>query len=469
MRTVLRHGLFYLSLLAASPALGQSAQRAELGPIVPRASEGEPVAALDRPLLLPPVTEAIPGETASPAKSEPETKTADPMSTLAKVSSSGNFAPLWGPASHYLAPVPPRGRFWFTPEFVYWQVQGQRVPPLVTSALPGVPMAGALGQPGTNVLFGGGHLNDAWRPGFRLRAGFWFDPAHTFGIEASGFLLDESSDGFTTASNGLPGLFRPFYGTNGQAQAVPIAFQSAAFNPFGLTPVLAGHIRIHASDQIWGEDVNFRKLLWYNSRGRVDFLLGYRHLGTDDHLDIAESLEATNPFPPPLAAAPGTRIVAVDAFRTTNAFDGGQLGLTGERWNGRWFLTWTSKVALGNTHRVATIDGLTTVLSPAAGFSSFAGGLLTQRSNIGRYSSDAFSVVPEISLNLGRQLTPRLRIFAGYTFLYWTNLWRAGEQIDTVLGQVPPLAVAPGAHPAFLGNGSNLWLQGASVGAEYRY
>src|SRR2546422_2933072 len=44
-------------------------------------------------------------------------------------------------------------RFWARAEYLYWWVSGDPVPPLATLGSPADPVPGALGQPGTTVLF----------------------------------------------------------------------------------------------------------------------------------------------------------------------------------------------------------------------------------------------------------------------------------------------------------------------------
>src|SRR5439155_4977939 len=104
-------------------------------------------------------------------------------------------------------------------------------------------------------------------------------------------------------------------------------------------------------------------------------------------LSVTEDLIATNPFPPPTAPLPGTRLLVRDAFDTTNTFDGGQLGLAGESWRGPWFAAWYGQVALGSVSRVATVSGGTRVTPPVGGATEFAGGLLAQPTNSGRHAS----------------------------------------------------------------------------------
>src|SRR5207344_153164 len=72
------------------------------------------------------------------------------------------------------APAPPPlagGSFWAEAEYLYWQTKGDGLPALVTTGVTGV-----LGAPGTSVLFGQSTVNDDWRSGVRVRAGYWFDP-----------------------------------------------------------------------------------------------------------------------------------------------------------------------------------------------------------------------------------------------------------------------------------------------------
>jgi hypothetical protein len=40
------------------------------------------------------------------------------------------------------------------------------------------------------------------------------------------------------------------------------------------------------------------------------------------------------------------------------------------------------------------------------------------------------SFVPEAGIDVGYQLTRHLRAKAGYTFIYWTDVVRPGDQID---------------------------------------
>jgi hypothetical protein len=459
MHRGLRYGLVCIASLFAAEASAQSSSRATFGSV----SSLDPSAASDRPLLLDPVTP-------TQAVVEPPL---NPVPLAPPAYPVFDASPVWGPPMWSAPPVEAAGlpyRLWVAAEVLLWQTQGQHVPALVTGAAAGTsrPSAGLLGAPTTRVLYGDGHLDDFWRPGLRLSAGYWLDSAQTHGLEVGGFFLGRISDIFDGSSVGNPGLFRPFFTPGGGANAELIAFQDPNVNPGLLTPVLAGAIRVRASNSVNSEELNYRRLVVSAYAGRVDFLLGYRRLGARDTLGIGEDLIATNPNPPINAAPAGTEFLIFDSFRTSNTFNGGQFGLAGQHWLDRWFMSWTTKVGLGDTHRTASVDGSSRVSTPF-GTNTFTGGMLAQTSNIGRYSSDAFSVVPEVGVNIGRQMTTRLRLYAGYSFILWSNVWRAGEQVDLLLSQLPPTPTTATSHPVFLAHSTSMWMHGANFGAEYRY
>ena len=114
------------------------------------------------------------------------------------------------------ATAAPSPSYWIGLDYLYWGVRGDRLPALVTTGPPG--SAGVLGAPGTTALFGDSTVDDAWRSGARLTAGYWFDPEHRSGVEASVFGLANASTEFSANSSAYPLLARPFFNTalNGQ-------------------------------------------------------------------------------------------------------------------------------------------------------------------------------------------------------------------------------------------------------------
>ena len=113
------------------------------------------------------------------------------------------------------------------------------------------------------------------------------------------------------------------------------------------------------------------------------------------------------------------------------------------------------KIALGQMHQAADVDGATDVLNPDGSMTFFrGGGLYALRSNIGRHQRNELAFIPEVGLNAGIQLTRHLKLFVGYSFLWISTVARAGEQIDPVINvsQFPirsgdgPLACPAGAQ-----------------------
>ncbi len=80
-------------------------------------------------------------------------------------------------------------------------------------------------------------------------------------------------------------------------------------------------------------------------------------------------------------------------------------------------------------------------------------------------------MVPQIALTLGYQLTPRLQATFGYSFLYWSRVARAGDQIDFNVDDrnIPPPVTGGGSDPKFTFNQTSFWAQGLNFGLNYHW
>jgi hypothetical protein len=168
--------------------------------------------------------------------------------------------------------------------------------------------------------------------------------------------------------------------------------------------------------------------------------------------------------------------VNVDDFRTHNQFYGGEIGIFGEYHFGDFFVDLRGKIGLGETHETVDINGGQRVTLASGAVQVAQGGLLTASSNIGHFAKDRFSWVPEVGLDIGYQVTPNVRVFAGYTFFYWSSVLRPGEQIDTTVDvTLVPFLAPPGtiptgqARPAVLLRASDFWAQGINAGIEFDF
>ena len=80
-------------------------------------------------------------------------------------------------------------------------------------------------------------------------------------------------------------------------------------------------------------------------------------------------------------------------------------------------------------------------------------------------------MMPELGLTAGYNFTAKLRMTFGYSIMYWNNVARPGDQIDTNINpaQIPPATATPGYRPAFQLHTSDFWAQGVNMGLEYRF
>ncbi|HZY90789.1 MAG TPA: BBP7 family outer membrane beta-barrel protein [Gemmataceae bacterium] len=371
----------------------------------------------------------------------------------------------------------PRNRAYVSAEYLLWATRGSPVPPLVTQGVvnpaisaitlnpanqallpPGSPPIstllgpGSLGLPGTQTLFGGRDVNTGVQSGFRLMAGYWFTDDHLLGFEAGGFILGQQTSRFGATSFGDPILARPFTD----------AFTGIQTSEAVANPALVGAVNASVKSQLWGGEANLRSNLCCNCWYSFDLLAGFRIVGLDDSLEVNESLRAV------MGPDAGSTFAIQDRFSVNNRFYGGQIGAIQEFRRGNWFVDLTTKVALGTTQQIANISG-----SSFINGTGFAGGLLAQPTNIGSHTRDVFGVVPEVGLTVGYRFNDHWRAFAGYNFLYWNNVARAGNLVNPVVNQnqlPPPVTPLTGpAQPLFHFTGSEYWAQGVTFGLEFRY
>jgi Putative beta barrel porin-7 (BBP7) len=353
-------------------------------------------------------------------------------------------------------PICPQPRVWIEGEALLWKVQkGPLRFPLVTTGDPNDgPIAGALGMPGTRILFGGSDLEYSRSPGFRLTVGGWLndDPV---GVEVTTFWLNSQDIMFGTTSNnvGVPALYLPSLNlATGNEGRLLVADALAGF---------AGDVGIRSQSRLWGWDAN---ALFAVARGstEVTLLAGFRYA------DLTESLQIQSHSSDLLFL---TQNDSLDQFNTSNQFYGGQIGGRINKEFGKWTLGVTAKVAVGETFQTIDVSGVTRQSLPS---NTFAGGFFAQPSNIGRRTVDHLSAISELNLRAGCQVTSCLRAFVGYDVMCWTQVARPGDQIDRATNPTQSPVFGAGtltgaARPAWLTNSTGFYAQGISAGLEFRY
>ncbi len=352
-------------------------------------------------------------------------------------------------------------RWWVGVDYLLWWTKGDRLPPLVTSGAPNDFYPGAIGQPGTQTLFGGDY-DSRVRSGVRVRGGYWFTPDQTFGIDATFFFLGGQSASFDDASNGIPVLARPFYNVNtGHEDAFIVAYPNSQ----------AGEIAAALSTRLWGADLDLRGMLFRGAYYQVNLLGGFRFLALHDSLALKEN----DTFYSPIFGDPIFWTTTMDRFHTSNQFYGGQVGADMMWCRGRFFIDVLGKVALGVSVEHAGIDGWSAYNNPQGQPGAISSGQLALPSNIGSYGQARFAVVPEFGINFGYALTRHIRLTFGYTFLFWSNVIRAGDQIDRGLNPTQLTALAGHgplfgpARPSFPFQTTDFWAQGLNFGLQFRY
>jgi hypothetical protein len=370
-----------------------------------------------------------------------------------------------------LGPVYAGSRLWVEADYLMWKLDGNYLPPVVTSSpantLPA--NAGVLGLPSTTILAGDEVIGGNWRDGYRIRGGVWLDDCQTIGI--GGDYFNTGRDGYDYSRSQDPSLIiaRPFYNAETGLQDSQIIAQPGE---------LDGTVNVRAYDELQGAGLNLRHCFWRccNPCGpstQVDVLAGYRYYELDSSLGFSEFLTVLPTTTQPLV--PGTTIDLHDQFDARNEFHGGEIGFVGRRTCSWWWIDGAAKMAIGSSRRTVTVSGQTINTVPGGGQATFDGGLLTSEvTNIGRYSDSSTVVIPEFRLGLGGQITRNWGVHAGYNVIIWNDVARAAAHLPPGLAvdprNLPPVTSGGGPDPAFPGiRGSQLLAHGFDFGVEFTY
>jgi hypothetical protein len=386
------------------------------------------------------------------------------------------------------------GQWYGRLEYLLWGTKGMFIPPLATTG-PGASNPGILGQPGTVILFGNEAINGDMRSGGRITLGTWLDEGQTWGLSGEYFGLADAGESFFAASNanGVPTISRPYftiYGIDGSGDLKP-AGQNAEL--VALEGVLSGSLGVETYTSLQGGGLFLRRtfccknMCWDSCDAsctdcttsctdagttgvpggvRVGMFGGYRFMLLGDGVSITEDLTAISTSP-----ADQGQFLINDKFNSNNQFHGGELGFITEARRERWTFELLSRLAIGNNYQTVQIDGSTVISGSQQDDGTYQGGLLALPTNIGSYSRNQLSVIPQLNANIGYNLTPRLRAIVGYTFLYWGNVARAGEQISLDVNEtyIPAGFATPQGprRPAFIWQPNDFWAQGLNLGLDY--
>jgi hypothetical protein len=272
---------------------------------------------------------------------------------------------------------------------------------------------------------------------------------------------------------------------DGSANSIAIArpffepFTSSEANELVAFPGrFAGSINVSTHTTLWGVEGNVFER--FDLGLPVTLGIGIRYANLNDSLLMQQNTTAITL--PALTfnanVIPITDSVQIiDSFRTQNQFIGPQFNVRYQESIGAFNIEILGKVAFGSNQQSITIAGHSNHLSATGQIVESAnGGFLALPSNIGTFNSSGFSVIPEVNFKIGYNIRPNLNVFVSYDFLAWSNVARAGNQVDRTvnLTQVPTTAIF---NPAFGGpnfpqplfHSADLTVHSIRFGVEWKY
>jgi hypothetical protein len=365
-------------------------------------------------------------------------------------------------------PMPTRMplELWGELDLLQWWYRGGSYFPLVTAGSLADASPGALGQPGTRVLFGGGGSDTEWACGWRARVGGYV-PGTEFGWDVGVFATTPQERTAAFSAGDTAFLARPLYDVIAGA-------------PFGFGVGAGGFIDsvavVRTRTTFWGLEANGSMILDGGKGGTV--FAGYRFLQMTDELDTptratigAPGLATING----VGLAPGTTILLDDRVRVRNDFHGAQAGWRGSFGYKKVVIDLRASLAVGVGCQEVTLEGTTQSIGTDGGQRFGPGGALVQPSNTGTFDRSRLTVVPEFGVRVSYPIAPGVSVHAGYDFLYWASVARAADQLDYAIDprQAPTTFPAPtvaiGARPVPVLRDTDFWAHGLNFGVRVDY
>lgn len=361
---------------------------------------------------------------------------------------------LPGPAPRPIAPESPAGRqFWGSVEYLFWYVDTVAVPPLIAT-LPEAAVGAPDGGSGTPIFPAGGSVDFSAQSGVRFRGGV---RDGDYGFDIGAFVLEtEAERGFARSGpDGRPALFRGYIQAS---SGVPQQLLSS------IPDTYSGEVAAIATTEAWGIDANFRMDTYRVFSDGNDLLAGFRFMQFNESLLINDRSDF----------ADGSVNTVLDAFRTSNNFYGGQVGLNSRFFSGSgWSVDLLGKLALGGVSQRAEIFGQNTF----TGLPDEATGLYAGPNNAGVFERGEFAAVIEFGVKVGYCVTDRARIHIGYDALWLSSALRAGLAVDRVVNDSTVRFVADppqdevSNRPTFNFEQAtdDVWFQGINFGLTLTY
>lgn len=342
-------------------------------------------------------------------------------------------------------------RFWIDADYLYWKVKDSPESTVLV-----------IEEPDAIPVLGGKKIDMGWRSGARFAVGGWFDECHCWGGEVNYFFLGERSKKFTVASDvdGSPALRVPYFNvTDGEEDSSALA-----------TPDLyRGYASLNYHNSMQGAEFNVIKpfaLCDCNSRFVV--LAGFRWWNFDENLKF---------FGDSPLISPPSIYNYTDKFCVKNNFYGGQIGASFDYTYCSFFMNVKAKLGLGAICQQTNIDGKFVTDEFHGVVQTFEGGFFAEPTNIGHHKKTKFSVLPELDINIGYQVSDCFRLQVGYSVLYVSNVLYAGKQIDRNINPTQSANIEFNEDASLVGipapkakmSTEGLWAQGINAGVEFKF
>lgn len=349
--------------------------------------------------------------------------------------------------------------FWVQGEYLLWWARSMGVPELATSVPAGnVAQGDVFGRklfPNTRKVQYG-PIN-----GFRVSGGVQLTECYS--LEGSFFETETKVEGNVFTGSGLPG-------TNGLGRAYfPAGGTTGRVLYSALPGQYSGVLSVQPGIKVMGLDANLGVDTFHLFADHNRALYGFRFF------DLAERITITD-----ASTFPSGRVNTVqDVFAARNQFYGGQVGLHSTFFGGStWSLESIGKFAVGGVNQRVEVFGGNANIDPTGVVDREAGGLFARPSNSAVFERDKFAVALDLTLNLGYQITPRLRTTFGYSIFYLSSVVRPGSAIDRTVNDSALRFVAPADRTAstavrptfgFDRVATDFWTQGLNFGVTFGF
>ncbi|MBX3423486.1 MAG: BBP7 family outer membrane beta-barrel protein [Pirellulaceae bacterium] len=333
---------------------------------------------------------------------------------------------------------------------LFWR-KGHDTPPLVSTG----PSAAAAD---TNILQQGDFGQDA-NAGFRITLSTWLDPCQNHGIQFRFWNAGTRNDNHLFDSDSTPILARPFRNT------------SVSGSPANDTQVIAatgdstGSIAVRGWSELYGLDVNLKRLLYADRFTRLDWTYGYQYFTLGERLRIDSQTTLIRDIPP---LQTGTTIGVMDHFQTQNRLHGTTSGFMCTRRIACFQLESMFRLGMGNLNRELSVRGSTTTTSGNT-TNTEQQGLLARETNRRTIIDNTFVISPEVGVNLAWALSPMVDFTVGYNYLMVPKVYQASGLIDRDLTVNLSDPLTGSLDPSLRLSPTRYWVRSLGLGLQLRY